>query len=206
MIHNIKKNLVKKTKNNRLFLGSTNSLFMEHLSCFAPGMFALGIIQNSTLTPDTDYKVAEGLTKSCYDLYLENKITHLAPDSFRFNLVNDDITVTDPRFDLRPETIESIFLMWRLTKKQLYREWGWNIFKSIQEHCHTSGGYSSLHNVYSKGSFKDEQPSFWMAEVLKYLFLLFSDDSVLPLDKFVLNTEAHPFRISNFTIFGHNGK
>ena len=37
-------------------------------------------------------------------------------------------------------------------------------------------------------------PSFWMAEVLKYLFLLFSNDDVLPLDQWVLNTEAHPFR------------
>ena len=32
-----------------------------------------------------------------------------------------------------------------------------------------------------------------MAETLKYLFLLFSDDeTLLPLDKYVFNTEAHP--------------
>ena len=37
--------------------------------------------------------------------------------------------------------------------------------------------------------------SFFLAETLKYLYLLFSDSSVLPLDVWVLNTEAHPLRI-----------
>jgi mannosyl-oligosaccharide alpha-1,2-mannosidase len=31
------------------------------------------------------------------------------------------------------------------------------------------------------------------AETLKYLFLLFSPNDLLPLDKVVINTEAHPF-------------
>lgn len=30
------------------------------------------------------------------------------------------------------------------------------------------------------------------AETLKYLYLLFSPNDLLPLDKIVLNTEAHP--------------
>ena len=38
--------------------------------------------------------------------------------------------------------------------------------------------------------------SFWLAETLKYLYLTFSDSAVIPLDKFVLNTEAHPIRIT----------
>ena len=33
------------------------------------------------------------------------------------------------------------------------------------------------------------------AETLKYLFLLFSSDDMVPLDEFVLNTEAHPLRL-----------
>jgi hypothetical protein len=31
------------------------------------------------------------------------------------------------------------------------------------------------------------------AETLKYMYLLFSTTSLLPLDQIVLNTEAHPF-------------
>lgn len=38
--------------------------------------------------------------------------------------------------------------------------------------------------------------SFWLAETLKYLFLLFEDDAnVLPLDQWVFNTEAHPLPV-----------
>ncbi|KAL6754033.1 glycoside hydrolase [Haematococcus lacustris] len=34
--------------------------------------------------------------------------------------------------------------------------------------------------------------SFWLAETLKYFYLLFSEPDVIPLDQFVFNTEAHP--------------
>jgi hypothetical protein len=41
--------------------------------------------------------------------------------------------------------------------------------------------------------------SFFLAETLKYLFLLFSDDDLVPLDKWVLNTEAHPLPVFEWT-------
>lgn len=37
--------------------------------------------------------------------------------------------------------------------------------------------------------------SFFLAETLKYIYLLFSPPSVIPLDEWVFNTEAHPLRI-----------
>lgn len=38
--------------------------------------------------------------------------------------------------------------------------------------------------------------SFWLAETLKYFYLLFEDDpSVVNFDEWVLNTEAHPLPI-----------
>ena len=36
--------------------------------------------------------------------------------------------------------------------------------------------------------------SFWLAETLKYFYLVFSPPDVISLDEYVLNTEAHPFR------------
>lgn len=41
----------------------------------------------------------------------------------------------------------------------------------------------------------DIQQSFFLAETLKYLYLIFSDDDALDLSKWVFNTEAHPFPI-----------
>ena len=37
--------------------------------------------------------------------------------------------------------------------------------------------------------------SFFLAETLKYLYLLFSPSSVISLDEWVFNTEAHPIKI-----------
>lgn len=37
--------------------------------------------------------------------------------------------------------------------------------------------------------------SFFLAETLKYLYLLFSPTTVIPLDEWVFNTEAHPLKI-----------
>lgn len=36
--------------------------------------------------------------------------------------------------------------------------------------------------------------SFFLAETMKYLYLIFSLPDVISLDNFVLNTEAHPVR------------
>ena len=41
----------------------------------------------------------------------------------------------------------------------------------------------------------ENQQSFFMAETLKYLYLIFTDDDVISLDKWVFNTEAHPIPI-----------
>jgi len=47
----------------------------------------------------------------------------------------------------------------------------------------------------STGNHKDIMDSFFLAETLKYLYLLFADDSMVPLEKYVFNTEAHPFSV-----------
>ena len=39
----------------------------------------------------------------------------------------------------------------------------------------------------------DSMESFLFAETFKYLYLLFSPPEIISLDKFVFNTEAHPF-------------
>ena len=41
--------------------------------------------------------------------------------------------------------------------------------------------------------------SFFLAETLKYLYLLFINEDPWPLDKYVFNTEAHPLPIFQWT-------
>ncbi|KAI0741286.1 seven-hairpin glycosidase [Daedaleopsis nitida] len=97
---------------------------------------------------------------------------------------------------LRPETIESIYIMWKVTGDPIWRERGWEIFLSIEKETKTPDGYASLMSVMQSPAPKaDEQPSYFLAETLKYFYLLFSNDDPVPLDKWVFNTEAHPFPI-----------
>ncbi|KAJ7212097.1 glycoside hydrolase [Mycena pura] len=101
------------------------------------------------------------------------------------------------RYMLRPETIESLFLAYRLTGDEKYRNWAWDIFQAIEQHCRVdTGGYATVINVDEVPSRKeDKMETFMLSETLKYLYLIFADASVLPLDKYVLNTEAHPLPI-----------
>lgn len=60
------------------------------------------------------------------------------------------------------------------------------------------GGYSGINNILSEPiPYNDNQESFFLAETLKYLYLLFAEDDLMSLDEFVFNTEAHPFRIAS---------
>ena len=96
----------------------------------------------------------------------------------------------------RPETVESLFYMWRITGEDKYRDWGWEMFKSFVNYTSVEegGGFTSLSNAnVIPPVVRDNMESFWLAETLKYFYLLFSPDDLLPLDKVVLNTEAHPF-------------
>ena len=98
----------------------------------------------------------------------------------------------------RPETVESLFYMYRITLNPVYRQIGWEIFSSFLTHTRipfSDAGFSSLSNANEvPPKFRDNMESFWLAETLKYLYLLFSDDEGLfPLQDVVFNTEAHIF-------------
>ena len=99
---------------------------------------------------------------------------------------------------LRPETVESLFVLHRITGDKKYQEYGWKIFQAFEKYTKIGeGGYSSIRDVKNPGSpgFRDKMESFFLGETLKYFFLLFSDTEIIPLDKFVFNTEAHPLPI-----------
>ncbi|KAJ5751806.1 Mannosyl-oligosaccharide 1-2-alpha-mannosidase [Penicillium odoratum] len=65
----------------------------------------------------------------------------------------------------RPETVESLFLMFRVTNDPIYRKWGWEIFKAFQKHTLVPDGegYTSLHDVtQTTPSQRDNMESFWL--------------------------------------------
>lgn len=121
-----------------------------------------------------------------------------------------DIHAQDRHNLQRPETVESLFYMYRITGDETYRHWGWEMFKSFIKHTaviETEGdpsdktkkpsshimGFTSLSNVNTIPAVqRDNMESFWLAETLKYFYLLFSDRDFISLEENVFNTEAHP--------------
>ncbi|XP_072939712.1 mannosyl-oligosaccharide alpha-1,2-mannosidase IA isoform X2 [Epargyreus clarus] len=170
---------------------------MDHLSCFSGGMFALASTTLSNSLSDRYMDVARKLTHTCHESY-DRSETKLGPEAFRFTgAVEARAQKSNEKvYLLRPETFESYFIMWRLTKEQKYRDWGWEAVEAIEKHCRVEGGYTGIVNVYHANAQGDDvQQSYFLAETLKYLYLLFSDDSLLPLDEWVFNTEAHPLPV-----------
>ncbi|KAJ7064026.1 glycoside hydrolase [Mycena amicta] len=105
----------------------------------------------------------------------------------------------DARYMLRPEISESIFLAWRLTGVERYRDSAWRLFTAIERWCKLAeGGYATVLDVDVVGSdvrYEDKQETFFLSETLKYLFLTFASEDVLDLDAVVFNTEAHPLPV-----------
>lgn len=99
-------------------------------------------------------------------------------------------------YKLRPEAIESVFVMYRVTGDEKWREKGWKMFSAIETATRTPSGHAAVKDVTSQlGDLRDTMESFWLAETLKYFYLLFSEESLVSLDEWVLNTEAHPFKL-----------
>lgn len=157
--------------------GEKTSKVFGALDAFMPAMLVLG----------KDLLLAEKIQQSCYKMWIDFDIE---PEEFNY----ESFEITAPYYLLRPENIESAFYLYRVTKNPQYLEMGKTYFESIVKYCRIDEGYASLKSVVTKEKM-DSMESFFLAETLKYLYLIFAPEETLDLNKFVFNTEAHPFRI-----------
>lgn len=100
--------------------------------------------------------------------------------------------VVHASYQLRPEIAESAYTLFHYTRDPKYLEMGRTFFEDLVMFCRTDGGYTTLKSVVTKEK-GDLMPSYFLAETLKYLYLLFNPDA-LDFDAVVFNTEAHPLR------------
>ncbi|KAF8623208.1 hypothetical protein AX15_006446 [Amanita polypyramis BW_CC] len=111
-----------------------------------------------------------------------------------------DYLALKPAYLLRPETVESLYILWRVTGDFQWRAKGWEIFKAIKRETMTASGFANLRSVErSPAPKEDSMPSYFLAETLKYLYLMFKEEDLVPLDRYVFNTEAHPLPIFTWT-------
>lgn len=220
-VEGVKKHLVSHSKPSGLtFIGELENGIggkllskMDHLVCFYPGLLALGATGGYPLTEakklanwskdkESDFKLAEELTESCFAMY-KTTVTGLAGEIAIFNTdASNDHDIWYKPNDVhnlqRPETIESIYYMYKLTGDDKYRKWGYDMFQSFIKAARYKGPdgrvtYTCLRDVTTLNpSHSDNMESFWLAETLKYFYLLFDDENIVSLTEYVFNTEAHP--------------
>jgi mannosidase alpha-like ER degradation enhancer 2 len=89
--------------------------------------------------------------------------------------------------------MESAYYLFHSTHDPKYLEMGRVFFEGLVAHCRTDAGYTVLKSVVTREK-GDLMPSYFLAETLKYLYLLFAPEKTLDLDRVVFNTEAHPLR------------
>ncbi|KAL3452444.1 glycoside hydrolase [Aspergillus insuetus] len=113
----------------------------------------------------------------------------------KFKLPPGVIEIADSRYMLRPEAIESVFIMYRITGDEKYQDAAWRMFKNIDRVTRSKYGHAAITDVrLTNPAQLDYMESFWLAETLKYFYLIFSEPDLISLDEYVLNTEAHPFK------------
>jgi mannosyl-oligosaccharide alpha-1,2-mannosidase len=142
---------------------------MEHLACFLPGSLALAYHyrQHETTKHVTRGKMletAEALLKTCTSMY-ERMPCGLAPETTHFFDGTDGVQPEAGEHDmyanswdggylLRPQVVESLYVMYKVTGNSQHRESAWRIFENIEKHARLPNdadgrpaGYASVADV-----------------------------------------------------------
>jgi mannosidase alpha-like ER degradation enhancer 2 len=154
--------------------GKRSGTLFGSLEAFFPAVLALS----------GDIPRAERLQESCFSMWNLNGIE---PEEIDYA----SMKVTDAHYVLRPEIIESAYYLYHYTKDPKYLKMGEAFYNGLVNYCRAKSGYAALKNVISKEK-ADQMDSFFLAETLKYLYLLFAPQDALPFDTVIFNTEAHP--------------
>lgn len=133
-------------------------------------MFILGAPYSGQ--PDEHLKVAKGVGETCFQMYAK-MASGLSPENAEFG--SGDLKPGAVYNIQRPEAVETFFYLWRATKDPIWREHGWAVLQAFNRCCKIeTGGYVGVRDVRQERPPQDDtQQTFWLAETLKYLYLLF---------------------------------
>lgn len=158
--------------------GARTSTYYGALDAFYPAVLVLA----------GDTKEAAALQESSYRMWT---LAGVEPEQIDYAKME----ITAANYELRPEIMESNYYLYQATHDPKYLAMGKTYFDALVRYCRTDEGYAALADVRSKKK-KDSMESFFFAETLKYLYLLYAPESTLPFDSVIFNTEAHPMRRS----------
>uniref|UniRef100_A0A8C7LMN7 alpha-1,2-Mannosidase n=1 Tax=Oncorhynchus kisutch TaxID=8019 RepID=A0A8C7LMN7_ONCKI len=98
---------------------------------------------------------------------------------------------------LRPEFAESTYYLYKATGDPYYLRVGQSIVEKLNTHARVPCGFAAVQDVRT-GAHEDRMDSFFLAEMFKYLYLLFSEKNQLhfDIDDYIFTTEAHLLPVS----------
>jgi mannosidase alpha-like ER degradation enhancer 2 len=156
--------------------GKRTSTTFGSLEAFFPGLLCLA----------EDTSRARALQESSFMMW---NLHDIEPEQMNYSTM----TATAKQYHLRPEIIESAYYLYHFTGDTRFLRMGEEFFHSIVKYCKVESGYTYLEDVTTKQQ-ADGMESFFFAETLKYLYLLFHSHPPFSLDTVVFTTEAHPIR------------
>ena len=159
-----------------MFTGARTTSEFGALDAFFPAVLALS----------RDLDRSQRLLDSCYKMW---NVYGVEPESFDYSTMKGK----ELNYELRPEIIESTYYVYFFTGDPKYLRMGETYLHSLMEYCRTDAAYAALSNVETRQK-KDAMESFFFAETLKYLYLLYAPKTTVDLRKVVFNTEAHPLQ------------
>ncbi len=152
----------------------------------APYYGALDAFFPAVLAKSGDVRRAARLMGSVYRMWTTFGIEPEVLDYFTMQPV-------EAGYQLRPEALESAYYLYRITGEARYRDMGRVMVDSLLHDTRSEVGFTALASVVTKQR-RDAMPSYFLAETLKYAWLLFSPAAALDFDAIIFNTEAHPLR------------
>uniref|UniRef100_A0A286XFN5 alpha-1,2-Mannosidase n=1 Tax=Cavia porcellus TaxID=10141 RepID=A0A286XFN5_CAVPO len=103
-----------------------------------------------------------------------------------------DFRVHWAQHPLRPEFAESTYFLYKATGDPYYLEVGKTLIENLNKYARVPCGFAAMKDVRT-GSHEDRMDSFFLAEMFKYLYLLFADkeDIIFDIEDYIFTTEAH---------------
>ncbi|XP_057840091.2 alpha-mannosidase I MNS4 [Cryptomeria japonica] len=118
-----------------------------------------------------------------------------------FNLATFSVQPGQRSYPLRPELIESTYWLYKATRDPMYLDVGRDIVASLQYSAWCPCGYCHIADVETHKQ-DDHMESFFLAETVKYLWLLFDlavgGENMVEKGpyQYIFNTEGHLFPMS----------
>uniref|UniRef100_A0A4W3INM0 alpha-1,2-Mannosidase n=1 Tax=Callorhinchus milii TaxID=7868 RepID=A0A4W3INM0_CALMI len=161
--------------NVNMFNGEIMNTWIDSLQAFFPGL--------QVLMGDVEDAIC--LHAFYYAIW---KRFGALPERYNWQLQAPDVMF----YPLRPELVESTYLLYQATKNPFYLHVGMDILESLEKYTKVRCGYATLHHVIEKSK-EDRMESFFLSETCKYLYLLFDEDNPLHRSgsKYIFTTEGH---------------